>query len=67
MSDQDIATGFIINLMLALIPALVAKRKGYPFLGWWLLGVFFSAAIVFLIAIFMRQRLSRSMTTCPAC
>jgi membrane protein implicated in regulation of membrane protease activity len=61
MSDQDIASGFIINLVLALIPAIVAKRKGYPFFGWWLLGVLFSAVIILLIAIFMRRRLPRSV------
>ncbi len=67
MTDQDIAVSLAINAGLSLIPAIVAKRKGYPFVGWWLLGCFFTWIVMLVVAIFVRRRLPPEMMPCPAC
>ena len=59
MTDQDLGIAFAINVVLALFPATIAKRKGYPFIGWWILGILFSWIIILLVAIFVRRRLPR--------
>ena len=57
MTDQDIMTAILVNIVLGLIPALVAKHKGYPSFGWWALSALFSLFIILPIALFIKRRL----------
>lgn len=41
-----LAIGFVASLILGLIPAFIAKRKGNVFLDWWFLGVGISFIIL---------------------
>ena len=65
MTDEGIIL-VLTAMMLGLIPALIAKRKGYPFVDWWIRG-----ALIFIVALpwalFMKRRLPLSMMVCPAC
>lgn len=54
---------FIVAPLLALIPAVIADRKGHSFGLWWLFGWFFS--IIFLPVVFFIE--DRSGTKCPQC
>lgn len=52
-------------LLLGLIPAVIAKRKGYTFLGWWLMGaMFFIIALPW--AIIMGKNPAK-YRRCPSC
>jgi hypothetical protein len=57
MTGQDALTGFLINVVFGLIPAAVAKRKGYPFIGWWVLSMLFSFVVILIISLFAKRRL----------
>jgi hypothetical protein len=57
MTDADIVQALPFAALFSFIPATIAKRKGYPFWGWWFLGLLFSFVIMTPIAIFARRRL----------
>jgi hypothetical protein len=57
MTGQDALVGFLINVVFGLIPATIAKRKGYPFMGWWVLCTLFSFVVILIIALFVKRRL----------
>lgn len=42
-------------ILLALIPAIIAKNKGYSFIGWFLLSIFFWWITLF-VTLFMPNR-----------
>ena len=66
MTDDDALLMIAGAIVLGLIPAVIAKRKGYPFFGWWVGG-----ALLFIFAlpaaILAKRRFPPSMTPCPAC
>jgi hypothetical protein len=55
-----------IACLLGFIPAVVASRKGHPFVIWWLFGTFL---FVLALPISMRigQRRVPGLVSCPAC
>lgn len=65
----------ILVAVLALIPAVIARRKGRWFLGWWVIG-FLALPIVFIAAIvvgpsrrcpFCREAIQAGATVCRHC
>ena len=56
MTDDEIVKALLVTALLSFIPATIAKRKGYPFWGWWFLSLLFTFVIVTPIAIFVRRR-----------
>jgi hypothetical protein len=57
---EDMFAAFV---MLGLIPAFIASRKGHPFVFWWIYGwLLFIVALPH--AIFVRDRYRRPCPTC---
>lgn len=50
---------FIIWVLIALIPASIASRKGHSFLGWFLVSIFFWWITLF-ITLFMKDNNARA-------
>ena len=65
---------FIIAAIIGLLPAYIAKNKGYSFFGWWIYG-----SLLFIVALphvllkktdqqeIDRQNLESGMKKCPYC
>lgn len=67
---------FLLVLVLALIPAYIAKSKGRSFVQWFIISALISPLIGLLIVVFLkkdeggieRQRMeSDNLKKCPAC
>jgi hypothetical protein len=56
MTDNEIVKALLVTALLSFIPATIARRKGYPFRGWWFLSLLFTFVIVTPIAVFVRRR-----------
>ena len=64
----------VIGALLGLLPAAIAKSKGYPFGVWWLYGaVLFPVAFPHALAVKLNQagiearQLDEGMKKCPSC
>jgi hypothetical protein len=55
---------FALDAILSLIPAEIARRKGYSFAGWWLFGM-----VIWIVALPAAVLVGESPTTrrCPHC
>jgi hypothetical protein len=59
------ATTLVVIVLIGLLPAWIASRKGHNFFGWWLFGsALFIVALP--IAIFIKPD-ERTRQTCPWC
>jgi hypothetical protein len=54
MSLRTVAAYMVLSMLLGLIPAAIAHRKGQPFVGWWIYGALF-IVIALPHAIFKRR------------
>jgi hypothetical protein len=65
---------FVFAVLLGLIPAFIAKRKGYSFLLWWFMGALLWI-VVFPVSLFLKrkpdgiaaQRAAEGQKKCPQC
>lgn len=53
--------GFLLALVIGFIPAMIAKKKGRSFLGWYIYGV-----LLFIIAL-PHSLIMKSKYLCPYC
>lgn len=65
---------FFWGILLGLIPAIIAKRKGHSFIGWWIYGI-----LLFIVALphsliikpnrvaLEREQLNDGYKKCPFC
>ncbi len=54
LDDETLVKLLLVLMVIALLPAAIAKAKGRSFIAWWVLGVLFFI-IVFPVSVFMKS------------